>query len=205
MSHREDAVIVNAIVRQALSASEEVMGNNGLNAVLRLSNLESFIGNLPPDNLEPAIRTVEYARFNQAIENFYGRGGKGMLKRIGKASFRYAVNEQPALLGIAGTALKFLPQKQRIKFILNSMVNALKKSNEQVEAWVEEKDGKLAYIDASCAICHSRKSDKPICYLYLGSIGEAIEWATGKKYAVTETHCMAKGDPYCRFEIGEIL
>ena len=205
MSHREDAVIVNAIVRQALSASEEVMGSNGLNAVLRLSNLENFIDNLPPDNLEPAIRTVEYAQFNQAIENFYGRGGRGMLKRIGKASFRYAVNEQPALLGIAGTALKLLPQKQRIKFVLNSMVNALKKSNDQVDAWVEEKDGKLAYVDASCAICHSRKSDKPICYLYLGSIGEAIEWATGKKYALTETHCMAKGDPYCRFEIGDIL
>ncbi len=203
MTHREDAVIVNTIVRQALAAAEEVMGTNGLNAVLRLSGLGGFVNNLPPDNLEPAIKATEYAQFNQAIEDFYGRGGRGMLKRIGKASFQYAINEQPALLGVAGAALKLLPQKQRIKFILNSMANALKKSNPQVEAWVEDEDGKIAYIESSCAICHSRKSDKPICYLYLGSLGEAVEWATGKTYEITETHCMAKGDDYCRFEIGE--
>ena len=91
------------------------------------------------------------------------------------------------------------------KFILNSMANALKKSNPQVEAWVEDKDGKIAYIESTCAICHSRKSEKPICYLYLGSLGEAVEWATGKTYKITETHCMSKGDPYCRFEVGEVL
>ena len=205
MGHREDAVIVNTIVRQALAAAEEVMGTNGLNAVLRLSNLDSFVNNLPPDNLEPAIKATEYAQFNQAIEDFYGRGGRGMLKRIGKASFQYAINEQPALLGVAGAALKLLPQKQRIKFILNSMVNALTKSNSQVKAWVEEEGDTLAYVESSCAICHSRKSDKEICYLYLGSLGEAVEWATGKTYEITETHCMAKGDPHCRFEVGEAL
>ena len=205
MGHRDDAVIVNAIMRQALAASEEVMGKNGLNAILRLSNLGAFVNNLPPDNLDPAIKTTEYAQFNQAIEDFYGRGGRGMLKRIGKASFQYALNEQPALLGVAGTALKLLPQKQRIKFVLNSMANALKKSNSQVEIWVEEENGTIAYLDSSCAICHSRKNEKPTCYLYLGSLGEAIEWATGKEHEIIETHCMAKGDSYCRFEVGEVL
>ncbi len=203
MGHREDAVIVNTIVRQALVSAEEVMGANGLNAVLRASGLERFINNLPPDDLEPSIKAAEYAQFNQAIEDFYGRGGKGMLRRIGKASFQYAVKEQAALLGVAGTALKVLPQKQRIKFILNSMVGALKKSNPQVEAWVDEEGDKLAYVESSCAICHSRHSDKSICYVYLGSLGEAVQWATGKEYEIVETHCMAKGDDFCRFEVGD--
>ncbi len=205
MGHREDAVIVNTIVRQALVSAEEVMGTNGLNAVLRLSGLERFVNNLPPDDLDPGIQASEYARLNQAIEEFYGRGGRGMLRRIGKASFEYAINEQAALLGVAGTALKLLPQKQRIKFILNSMASALKKSNPQVEAWVDEEGDTLAYIESSCAICHSRKSEKPLCYLYLGSLGEAVKWATGKEYTITETHCLAKGDEYCRFEVGEAL
>jgi predicted hydrocarbon binding protein len=205
MGHREDSVIVNTIVRQALAASKEVIGANGLNAVLRLSNLESFVNNLPPDNLEPGIQAIEYARLNQAIEEFYGRGGRGMLKRIGKASFQYAINEQPALLGVAGAALKLLPQKQRIKFILNSMASALKKSNPQVDAWVEDENDTIAYIESTCAICHSRENDKPICYLYPGSLGEAVKWATGNDYAIVETYCLAKGDPHCRFEIGEAL
>ncbi|RME89857.1 MAG: hypothetical protein D6770_03630 [Anaerolineae bacterium] len=204
MAHLEDAVIVNTLVRQALIAAEEVMGTHGLHAVLRTSGLERFIDNLPPDDLEPGIQAVEYARLNEAIEAFYGRGGRGMLYRIGKASFQYAVREQSALLGIAGAALKLLPKKQRIRFILNNMAAALKKTNSQVEAWVEEKDGRIAYIESTCAICHSRTDDHPICYLYVGSLSEAVRWATGEEHEIVETHCMAMGDPYCRFEVREV-
>jgi hypothetical protein len=196
-------MIVNALVRQALTSAQEVMGENGLNAVLRTSELERFIGNFPPDNLEPSIRASEYAKLNAAIEAFYGRGGRGMLRRIGKASFQYAVREQAALLGVAGVALKLLPEKQRIKFILNSMAGALKKSNPQVEAWVDDKGERLAYIESTCAICYDRHSTDSICHLYAGSIAEAVQWATGREFKIIETHCLAKGDEHCRFEIGE--
>ncbi len=203
MVEREDAYIVNALVRQAFVAAQEVMGENGLHAVLRTTGLKRFIGNYPPDDLDPGIKASQYARFNEAIEEFYGRGGRGILKRIGKASFQYGVNEQPALMGLAGIALKALPQKQRIKFVLNSVADALKKSNPQVEAWAGEVDGKLIYVERTCAICNGRSSEKPICYLYLGSLGEAIKWATGLDYEVRETACIAMGDEYCQFEVGD--
>ncbi|HJQ15302.1 MAG TPA: 4-vinyl reductase [Anaerolineales bacterium] len=203
MNAREDAVIINSLVRQALTSAREVMGDNGLNAVLRTSGLERFIDNVPPDNLEPSIQTSQYARLNQAIEEFYGRAGKGMLRRIGKASFQYGVREQAALLGVAGVAIKLLPERQRIKFILNGMSNALKKSNPQVNAWLDDSGDRLAYVDATCAICHSRHAETPICYLYLGSVSEAVTWASGKEHEIVETHCLAKGDSYCRFEVGE--
>jgi predicted hydrocarbon binding protein len=204
MVRREDAVVVNTLVRQALTSTQEVMGENGLNVVLRSSGLERFIGNFPPDDLQPAIPSAQYSQFNQAIEDFYGRAGRGILRRIGKASFQYAVREQAALLGIAGVALKFLPEKQRIKFILNSVANALKKTNSQVEAWVEESEDRIAYLESTCSICYGRESTGPICELYIGSIGEAVQWATGKPYKITETHCLARNDPYCRFEVGAV-
>ena len=204
MTERNDStMIVNALVRQALTSAQEVMGENGLNAVLRTSGLERFIGNFPPDNLDPSIQALQYAKLNEAIEEFYGRGGRGMLRRIGKASFQYAVREQAALLGIAGVALKILPEKQRIKFILNSMAGALKKTNPQVEAWVDDSGERIAYLESTCAICQGRHSENAVCHLYAGSIGEAVQWATGKEFEITETHCRAKGDPYCRFEVGE--
>jgi len=203
MTDKQDPMIVNTLVRQALTSAQEVMGDHGLNAVLRASGLERFIGSFPPDNLEPAINASQYARLNEAIEAFYGRGGRGMLRRIGKASFQYAVREQAALLGLAGVALKLLPERQRIKFILNSMAGALKKSNPQVDARLDESGEKLAYVESTCAICHGRHSADPICHLYIGSITEAIQWATGKEYKIVETHCLARGDPYCRFEVGE--
>ncbi len=200
----EEAVIVNALVRQALVSAQEVMGENGLNAVLRSVGLERFVGNFPPNDTNPGIMTVEYARLNEAIEDFYGRAGKGMLRRIGKASFQYGVREQGALMGVAGAALKLMPVKGRIKFVLNGMVSALKKTNPQVDAWVEEEGGKIAYCESTCAICLGRHSDQPLCHLYVGSVGEAVRWATDLEYEIVETHCVAKGDKYCRFEVGEV-
>lgn len=204
MVNPEEAVIVNALVRQALMSAQEVMGENGLNAVLRSVGLERFIGNFPPNDTDPGIKTMEYARFNEAIESFYGRGGKGMLRRIGKASFQYGVREQGALMGMAGAALKLMPLRGRIKFVLNGMVSALKKTNPQVDAWVEEEGEKIAYCESTCAVCLGRHGDQPICHLYAGSVGEAVRWATGQDYEIVETHCIAKGDPCCRFTVGEV-
>ena len=131
--------------------------------------------------------------------NFFQKTIRGGAQMILKG-----VREQAALLGIAGVALKLMPEKQRIKFILNGMADALKKSNPQVNAWVDETSDTLAYVDATCGICNSRHSDHPICHLYIGSVSEAVKWATGKDYEVIETHCTAKGDQYCRFEVGHI-
>lgn len=203
MNSRKDSMVINSLVRQALTSAQEVMGDNGLNTVLRTCGLERFIGNFPENNLEPAIQASQYAKLNEAIEAFYGRGGKGILRRIGKASFQYGVREQSALLGVAGVALKLLPERQRIKFILNGMADALKKSNPEVNARVDESGSKIAYIESTCAICYARESATPICYLYVGSINEAVQWATGREFEITETHCLAKGDEYCRFEVGE--
>ena len=203
LGQAEDLVIVNTLMRQALSSVEEVMGKNGLNAVLRMSGLEQYVDNLPPDDLNPSVKSSDYARLNEAIEDFYGRGGRGILRRIGKASFQYAVREQSALLGLAGVALKLLPRRARVLFILNSLASALKKTNPQVQVEVQELGDKYAYVAHTCSVCYGRQSDKPICHLYVGTIDEAVEWATGTTYQVRETHCIARGDPYCRFEVDE--
>jgi predicted hydrocarbon binding protein len=199
---RPDTVIINSLMRQALMSSEEVMGTNGLNTVLRASGLERFIDNLPPNDVNPSVKSSEYAALLLAIEEFYGRASKGMLRRIGKASFQYGVREQASLLGIAGVALKLMPERQRIKFILNGMANALKKTNPAVEAWMDEQGDSIAYIEKTCSVCWGRQNDQPMCHLYLGSVSEAVLWATGMEHEVIETHCLAKGDEYCRFEIG---
>ena len=70
MINPEEAVIINSLVRQALTSMQEVMGDNGLNTVLKSCGLERFVGNVPPNNLEPAIKTSQYAQLNQAIEDF---------------------------------------------------------------------------------------------------------------------------------------
>jgi hypothetical protein len=197
----DDATFINALMRQALQAVEEVMGAQGLNIVLHEAGLDRYVGNLPPNNLETGVLSIEYARLNAAIENFYGRAGKGFLRRIGRASFQYGVREQAALLGVAGVALKFMPQRTRMKFILTNVAKALMKTDPHANIVVEEKDNQLLYSDLACSLCQGRESDVPICHLYIGSLEEALKWATGNEIAVEEIKCRAKHDPCCQFAV----
>ena len=67
----------------------------------------------------------------------------------------------------------------------------------------DDSGARIAYHESTCAICQGRHSENPVCHLYAGSISEAVQWATGKEFEIIETHCCAKGDAYCRFEVGE--
>ena len=196
-------LMVNVLMRQAILAIDEVMGTQGLNIVLREAGLERYVDNLPPDNMETGAHAREYAALNQAVETFYGRAGRGMLQRIGRTTFRYGVEEQAALMGLVGVGLKVMPKKGRIRFILSQMAKVLMDTNEEVCIIIEDTPEGPVFADYSCAICHERETDKPICHLYIGSIGEAVQWATGQDYSVREISCRGLGDRACRFLVEE--
>ena len=189
----------NALMRQAIMAIGQVMGQRGLRIVLRQARLERYVDELPPDDLEQDVSTVDYAALNQAVEEFYGRAGKGMLQRIGRASFRYGVEEQATLMGVAGAAIKLMPQKTRIKFILTQMAKSLMDVNQDTTIEVQETPQGFVFADFTCGVCCCRKAEHPICHLYIGSISEAVKWATGQEYEVREIECRATGAEACRF------
>ena len=193
----------NALMRQAIMAIGEVMGEHGLKVVLRQAGLERYVDELPDNDLEQGIRTVEYAMLNRAVEEFYGRAGKGMLRRIGRASFRYGIEEQATLTGVAGAALKLMPQKMRTKFILTQMAKSLMQVNEETYIEVEETSEGFVFADFTCGVCCCRKAERPICHLYVGSISEGVRWATGHDYEAREIECRATGAEACRFLVVE--
>jgi len=197
----EEWRFTNALMRQAILAVSEVMGERGLKAVLRQAGLARYADELPPNNLEQGVSTVDYAALNQAVQEFYGRAGKGMLQRIGRASFRYGIEEQATLMGVAGTALKLMPQKTRIKFILTQMAKSLMDVNEDTTIEVQETPQGFVFADYTCGVCCGRKAEQPICHLYIGSISEAVKWATGQDYEVREIECRAMDVDACRFLI----
>lgn len=200
----EDAPYVNALLLQMIRGIEEVMGTNGLNAVLRTSGLARYVDSPPPNDLAPGVLAREYAMLNAAIEEFTGRAGKGMLQRIGRSSFRWGISEQSAVMGLAGIAMKALPSRLRKRAILLGIRKGLMDAVEFGSVDVAEKDGVLIFTDYACTICHTRQAETPICHLYKGTLGEAMVYATGKDYRdfeIVETHCRAQGHGYCRFEI----
>jgi len=199
----EDRAMPNAALRVLLQAIAEVMGENGLKSVLNLAGLQRFIDNYPPNNLEQEVRFSDYALVEQAVEDFYGpRGAKAMLLRIGRATFRYGLNEQPAILGLAGLALKLMPAHARVKLVLGRMVEATNRSVNQ-PTHLEEQEDCFIFVAEDCPCRFRGKKDRPVCFVTVGALQEALRWATGRDYRVEEISCIAMGDDACRYRISK--
>jgi hypothetical protein len=69
----------NKIARIAILAYEEVLGKNGLNAILNLANLSHLIDNYPVDNLKREFDFADFSSINGALEEMFGpRGGRSL-------------------------------------------------------------------------------------------------------------------------------
>jgi len=197
----EVRTMANAALYVLFAAMAEVMGDNGLKSVLRLAKLERYIDNFPPNNTDMDITHSEYGAAQQAIEDFYGpRGARAILVRIGRALFRYSLQEQPAVLGLAGLALKALPRGARVKLILQKIVAAANE-NLNIPSHVEESDDAYIYVAEDSPSRWRPRRSSPGCYVTVGTYQEALRWATGQNYRIEEFSCLAAGDDACRFRI----
>jgi predicted hydrocarbon binding protein len=191
----------NAALRVLLEAIEEVMGPNGTKAVLNAGGLSQYIDNYPPKDLEMNASFAEYGGVQQAVEDFYGpRGARAMLLRIGRATFEFGLREQPAILGLAGVALKALPEKTRMKLILDRMAKAAIDQVNQPTNVIEEDDA-FYFVVEECPCRWRPTHDKPACYVTVGVLMQAMAWITGKLHRVEEVACISSGASSCVYRI----
>ncbi|RMF35376.1 MAG: 4-vinyl reductase [Chloroflexi bacterium] len=179
---------------------EEIMGRNGLNAILNMAGLSEYIDNFPPDNLEKEFDFADYAALNQALEDMYGpRGGRGLALRAGRASFARGLQGFGALAGVGDLALKMVPLHMKLKMGLPAMARVFTQVSDQISR-VEERDGNFVYIIERCPVCWGRKAEKPICHAAVGLLQEGLRWVSGgKEFRVEEIACIAVGDKNCEF------
>jgi predicted hydrocarbon binding protein len=197
----EERPMPNVMLRNLLEAIAEVLGENGLRAVLNAAGLQRFINHYPPNDLNLGITFADYGAVEQAVEDVVGpKGAKMMLTRIGRATFRYALEEQTAVLGLAGLALKALPMVARMRLVLASLARAATKDVNQPTD-IEEHDDHFLFVVDECP-CHWRgKKDRPVCFVTVGVLHGALRWATGKNFNIEEISCIAMGDDACRYRI----
>lgn len=97
-------------------ALEEIMGRNGLNAILNMAGLSHFIENPPPDNMDKGFDFAYISALNQALEEMYGpRGGRGLQLRLGRVLFAQGLANFGALVGASDLAFRVLPLQAKVK------------------------------------------------------------------------------------------
>jgi hypothetical protein len=192
----------NKFARITIEALEEVMGKNGLNAILHLADLSELINNYPPDNLEKEFDFAYFTALCTALEEMYGpRGGRGLALRAGRATFADALRGFGALAGVGDLAFKVLPLAAKLKIGLPAMANIFTQFSDQISNVHEEGD-KYIYTLERCPMCWNRKADRPVCYVGQGLLQEGLRWVSGgHEFKVDMSTCIAKGDEMGRYVI----
>lgn len=188
----------NKIGRIVLLAMEEIMGRNGVNAVLNLAKLRHLINNYPPNNFDRQFGFTEVGAIQQSLDDMYGpRGGRGLALRAGRACFKYGLKEFGPVLGIADLAFRLLPLNMKLKVGAEVFAETFNKYTDQVVR-LDEEDDQIIWHNERCPICWGRKTDSPCCNLAVGIIQESLYWVSGgKNFSVQEVACIARGDETC--------
>jgi hypothetical protein len=193
----------NKFARITVEAMEEIMGKNGLNAILNLAGLENLIDNYPPDNLEKGFDFAEFTALNVALEEMYGpRGGRGLALRAGRATFAQGLRAFGALAGVGDLAFKVLPLSAKLKVGVPAMANIFSQFSDQISNVYEEGNDRIVYTLERCPMCWGRKADRPVCYVGQGLLQEGLRWVSGgHEFKVDMTTCIAQGDDMGRYMI----
>lgn len=177
----------------------EQLGNHSLHTMLRLAGLDRYIHQLSSVYRQPELLSSEYARCQEEIRAYYGRGARGSLNRIGQRIFQWRVKEAPLLDKIYLLGLRMLPATVRRKRCLDWLARQLRESDGQISVHTLDLD--LIFVlhtsDSACG----QSADEPICWVTQGMIQEALRWATDEEADVEEISCRAVGGEPCTFTI----
>jgi len=195
----------NKIGRIVLLSLEEVVGKNGLNAVLNLARLQHLSGNYPPPNFETGFSFEEMANLFSAIDEMYGpRSGRLLALRAGRACFKYGVQDLGGMLSIADVTFRLMPLATRVRIGLEVLAEILNRySGAQVK--LGEDAGNYFWDTNVCGVCWGRNTSYPACSLTVGLLQESLYWVSGgKSFDVEEIDCVAMGAAACTVRVGKL-
>ena len=192
----------NKIGRIIFFSMEEILGRDGLNAVLNLSVLPQYIDNYPPNNMDQEFEFESLGRIHESMENLYGlRGGRGLALRTGRVCMKYGLPEFGPLMGVNDMAFRLLPVQMKLRAGAEAFARTFSDITGQPVVYAEEA-GRVLWVIERCPICWGRQTSHPACHLAVGLLQEAIYWISGGRYFnVEEVSCIARGDETCTIAI----
>ncbi|MBM3153059.1 MAG: hypothetical protein FJZ96_12805 [Chloroflexi bacterium] len=183
-----------------LDLAQEEVGKGVLEKVLGKSGAPSSA--LDPASLAAldSHRAAQiYIDMQQAIRNYFGRGARGSLLRIGRGLWQRKLEQSNFIQNAHYGILKILPLPYRCQKVLELVAKILHPGLEGTSVHLLDVD--LLLVDRLGADSGSFPSDEPACFVTLGLIQAALAWATGMEMDVEEIACQSMGAQACEFKV----
>ncbi len=184
-------------------ALEEIMGRNGLNAILNMAGLSQFIDNPPPDVMDKGFDFASISALNRALEEMYGpRGGRGLQLRLGRVLFAQGLANFGALVGASDLAFKVLPLPAKLKAGLPAVAKVFDSLSDQTSFVKDPGGDHFHYVIDRCSMCWGRQVERPGGFIAAGIIEESLRWLSGgRTFRVDQLTCLGMGHEECTFAV----
>ncbi len=122
----------NRMGRIILESMEEVIGRNGLNALLNLAGQSHLISDQPAPDPQPVFSFPVISGLLTQLEHAYGpRSGRGLAIRIGRITFKYGMREYGTQMGLTETAFRLLPSGAKMRAGGQALADLFNKETDQ--------------------------------------------------------------------------
>jgi predicted hydrocarbon binding protein len=183
--------------RSILTSAQDILGDNGINALLNLAGLQEYVDNYPADNIQKAFPFSHVARIQQGLYDMYGaKGARVFATRGGEETFQHSLDKYDKVQSAARAAMKLGNLETRAKIGLQFFSKFFNTVSDQVVR-IDEDDTYWYWIIERCPMCWERTAGEPVCHLGVGVLRAASRWATDKNFRIQETKCVAMGDEAC--------
>ncbi|HBX71151.1 MAG TPA: hypothetical protein DEH25_17685 [Chloroflexi bacterium] len=188
--------------RSILTSANEILGDNGVNALLNLAGLQEYIGNYPPDNIKKEFSFTHVAKLQQALYDMYGsRGARVFATRGGEQTFQHSMDKYDKVQKAALAAMSIGSTEARHRVGLQFFSKFFNTVSDQIVR-IDDDETYWYWIIERCPMCWERHATEPVCHLGVGVLNAASTWATGgAKFRIQEINCKAKGDENCVYAL----
>jgi predicted hydrocarbon binding protein len=192
----------NNLARISLLALEEVMGTNGMNALLRLANKNEYIGKLPPDTVESEFDFADFSMIFGALDEMYGANGSRMLGiRAGMATFDASLKNMGEAIDVNDKEFSALPVSEKIRVAISIVGITFTQSTRNLPA-IHEYEDRFVYSVRQCPVCWGRITQEPSCHFFSGLLRGSIKWVTrGIDIEIKQISAHSCGAASCGFSI----
>ncbi len=197
MTDRPDRLLSKDFILPFMQAISEEIGNFSLRLVLRQAGHEDFADDWP-DLENPIMRSAEFAALQRCLRDYYGRGARGLLQRVGLETWN-AILQDVSPGRKAFGLMKLLPRSYRLRQALELLAERLRGEDGKVSVRLEGNDFYL--VDYTSDGTFGQSTPAPICWSTLGLIQGAMAWANCPVKDVEEIGCRATGADACTFKI----
>lgn len=178
----------------------EELGADNLSAVLEKAGLSLLLADpKAAGQLDSLAAAQAYAGLQQTLRTYYGRGARGILLRVGSPFWKRLLTEAPATLKPQILLTRGMATTAHPKPALDLLARLFSTSSGDIRVHTLDLD--LLLVDQISPTTAGQREDEPICWVMLGLAREALLWATGREYDVTETACRALGAQTCEFHV----